>query len=92
MGGSASPEEADGGWGRRREPLGTEHVGARPVFTSLSFPSLELFLNVSNHASIFFFISLSLCVVHIPYLATCPDKPCDFGRASETTPLRCGNR
>ena len=40
----------------------------------------------------FFFISLSLCVVHIPYLATCPDKPCDFGRASETTPLRCGNR
>lgn len=28
MGGSASPEEADGGWGGRREPLGTEHVGA----------------------------------------------------------------
>lgn len=39
-----------------------------------------------------FFISLSLCVVHIPYLAASPDKPCNFGRASKTTPLRRGNR
>lgn len=94
MGGSASPEEADGGWGGRREPLGTEHVGActGQFLHRYLFLLWNCFEILATTASIFFFISLSLCVVHIPYLAACPDKPCDFGRASKTTPLRCGNR